>query len=92
MVNYLLKEVFGKDEMDLQLSELFQTRQERLKLQGIAKEQMNKETGDSSENTRNQTYIWNKDVPVSFFNGKVTIDKVKLKILVNIKDTNVMKG
>jgi len=79
MVNYLLKEVFGKDEMNLQLSELFQTRQERLKLQGIAKKQMNKETGDSSENTRNQTYIWNKDVPVSFFNGKVTIDKVKLK-------------
>lgn len=79
MVNYLLKDVFGRNETDLQLSELFQTRQERIKLKKDAKQQMNKEVGDSSENIRNQIYIWNKDVSVSFFDGKVNIDKVKLK-------------
>lgn len=79
MVNYILKDVLSKDETDLKLSELFQTRQERLELESKAKQQMNKEVGDSSENIRNQTYIWNKDVSVSFFDGKVNIDKVKLK-------------
>lgn len=78
IVNYLMQIIFKKEEK-LKLSELFQTRQKRLELNEIAKQQANKTIGDSSTNIRNQTYIWNKDVALSFFDNKVKVDEVKLK-------------
>lgn len=70
MVNYMLKNVFSSPiDVTLQLEELYQNREERLINKQIAKETQE----------HNMNFVWNKVVNLKLYDGKVVVDKVKLK-------------
>jgi hypothetical protein len=70
MVNYMLRNVFSSPiDVILQLEELYQNREERLANKQIAKETQ----------VHNINFVWNKVVDLKLCDGKIVIDKVKLK-------------
>lgn len=77
MVDDLFFKVF-KQKIETALTELFQSKEERLQNQITADLQKNKQKGDVSENIKKENYIWNKEVPIQLQNSDV-IQNVKLK-------------
>lgn len=73
MAEYLYKDIF-KTSPNIQLSELFQTRDERLKNKQIA-----------NKGADNLNYIWNKRLNIELFDGKIKISQVKLKDVGNFR-------
>ncbi|NJM80781.1 MAG: hypothetical protein HC854_16385 [Flavobacterium sp.] len=67
MVHHIFKDVFKTDLQNVELTELFQTREERKenKLKAL-------------DGTRNQNFIWNRTIDLQL-NEKVKIPNVKLK-------------
>lgn len=78
IVDRLFEDVFGQP-LTLNLSGLYDTREERSFYAEKSLQQKNRETGDSSENIRNETYLWNKLTTVNLFDGRIIDEQVKLK-------------
>lgn len=78
MVDHLFKSIFNQ-EIEMDLKELYQTSDERYKIQVEADKQKNREKGDHSDNKLNENFIWNKTIPISICNGQIQEPQVKIK-------------
>ena len=78
MVDYLFEQTFNRS-INMSLADLYQNAKERYSIQREANLQHKREVGDCSENILNETYIWNKAVPISICNGQIVEPQVKIK-------------
>jgi hypothetical protein len=78
MVDKLFEDTFNQ-QPEFDLGRLYDTQEERRINESNALGQKDKQTGDYSENIRNENYIWNKTFSVTLSNGQITEENVKLK-------------
>ncbi len=73
IVQYIFKDIFSTDLQNVKLSELFQTREQRIQNQVKA-----------LDGERNQNFIWNRTIDLQL-NEKIKIPNVKLKDIGNFR-------
>jgi hypothetical protein len=78
MADHLLKDYFPSG-IDFTLKDLYQTKEERGKMKRKIAEERKKEPDNTPFNVFNENFVWNKTVSVSFFDGQLKDEKVKIK-------------